>query len=497
MKKETAHSRRGSARPLALAIALCIASALALSCAGGQAASQGGSAGGFAPNSGDREYAAFVEANKGSVAQAALSNGIKVVLKRSSANKVLSVKVYFDGGTAMTPKAKAGLDGITLAMMARGSKSVGYDELQSRLYRDSAAIYGESANFDWSDFALGTLGKYSPELLPLFLDCLCDPAFSEADFKTVMNQATLALQNTLSDPWNAATAILHSSFFAGHPYEADFQGSLESLASITLDDVKANYARLMAGGRVTVVVVGDIAMDQILPPLEKGLGSLKKGSSVPAVQALRERPLFLSEPFEDSEGVAYVRGDFPFPAVGSKDYYALSLGFSILDDVLMDVVRVKNGACYSVWANSRGGRAPYGSIGVYKTAKPWAIKALLDESVGVILGGKSMGIGEDSDRYEDIDSTLPFYKSKFVFGFFEQQQTNASIADQLASSGFLAGDPLDYLGFAARVNSITKADIVSAFQRYVAKAKVAWIALGDPALLKKVDGAAYSAPFAK
>ena len=55
-------------------------------------------------------------------------------------------------------------------------------------------------------------------------------------------------------------------------------------------------------------------------------------------------------PYEPSGDAAYVRGNFPLPSPDHPDYLAIRLAFNMLDDLFFEILRTRNGACYSVRA---------------------------------------------------------------------------------------------------------------------------------------------------
>jgi predicted Zn-dependent peptidase len=191
------------------------------------------------------------------------------------------------------------------------------------------------------------------------------------------------------------------------------------------------------------------------------------------------------------------------PAPDSPDYPASLVAFDLLDDILFEILRTRNGACYSVEANVDGATASYGDITVFRTTVPGKVKRLVDESIGVLASGQSMsgnvtvsaagksGLGSataaQAAAFVPISQALPFYKLKFLTRFYSGQQTNRLIASQIAGSIFYHGDYRHYLLLVDRIGSVTADDVVRVAKRYLVDNPMLWIVLGDPALLKDVN----------
>ena len=322
------------------------------------------------------EPSKFMQANLPTIETRTLANGVTLIVKKNPANRVYSMKVAFKGGSAMTSPEKAGIEAMTLAMLARGSATYSYADIKRLQYELSSSIGYSAASYDWASFDLNTIDKYWDRMLDVYADCLLNPAFDAAQFSLVQNDFRVTIQKAAADPYSYAVTKLHDSMFAGHPYAADFGGSAASIAAITLDDVKAFYRDAIAAERMVVVAVGNFDTDALAASLNASVGAVPaKGATVPEVARYEAGRSLMLERFDKSKGIGYVRGDFPIAAPDSPDFATLQLAFSMLDELLFSIVRTDHGACYSVWSRAFGFKDPYGSLVVYKTDKPSDAKA--------------------------------------------------------------------------------------------------------------------------
>jgi zinc protease len=447
----------------------------------------------------------FAKDNLGSFTIGTLDNGIPVVIKRSTTNRILTVKAVLRGHVSFTPVQKAGLEAVMLRMLAKGSARYPYAEVQRALFEKSSALSASYTSFDMTSLDLITIDTYFDEMFGIFADAFLHPSWNAEEFPRVINDFKLAKQQAENDPFSLAVQLLHEGFFAGHPYEAIWDGAGYSLENITLADVKDYYTKTVTSGRLFLVAVGNFDPPKLLAKLNATFGTIpKSGYTRPALPSFegKVKPDLSVETFPQSEGLAYVRGDFALPAPDSADYPAILVAFSLLDDLLFEIVRTRNGACYSVWSTVHGFTASYGDITVFKTAVPGKVKPLVDEAIGVLASGRSMGgrvsasaegksgIGTaqeaKSASFVPLADALPFYKDQFLTKFYSGEQTNISIAAQIASSIVYRGDYRDFLLMIDRIRAVTPDDVVRAVKRYLVNAPTRWIALGDPAVLKDV-----------
>lgn len=437
---------------------------------------------------------AYMQANLPTIETRVLANGATLIVKKNPANRIFSMKIAFRGGSALVPPDKAGLEAMTLALMARGSIDHPYAELQRLQYEKSSSIGYTASSYDWSSLDLNTIDKYWDELFKIFADCALHPAFDPAQFAIVQNDFRVSIQKSMADPYNFAVTRLHDKMFAGHPYAAEFGGTAASVSSITLEDIKAFYERTMGADRMVVVAVGNFDADALAASLNATIGTIPaKSVVIPPVGRYKASAALYLEKFDKSKGVAYVRGDYPIADIKSPDFATQQLAYSMLDELLFSIVRTDHGACYSVWSRAFGFLNPYGSLVVYKTDKPSAAKGWVDESIALLASGKTLNIKGGSEKYAPIASTIDAYKAKYVNAFFGNQETNAQTATQLATSYLYFGDHTEYLRFIDKINAISADDVVAAVNAYVVNAPISWIVVADQATLAAVDKTKFAA----
>ena len=292
-----------------------------------------------------------------------------------------------------------------------------------------------------------------------------------------------------ADPYSLASQILSDSFFGGHVYQTDIDGSLEDLDGITLSDVKGYYADYLTPDRIFFVAVGDFDPESLRDELNADFGVLPitgetfrpAGPLTPPAEST-----VLTEPFADSPGLAYVRGNWVIPEISAEDKAALELGLSLLDDILFQVVRTENSACYSIWANLYDFQAKYASFGVFKTQVPYEVDEMIMEAVDILASGRCMSTSPSGDDpYVPIDEALEFYKAQFVTEYYTDQQTNGSVASQIGTSYLYDGDPAVYRSESNLWESVSAEAIVGVIKKYVVGQPIMWIVLGGEDVIGK------------
>jgi zinc protease len=452
----------------------------------------------------------FVEQNRQTITRYTLKNGIPLVIKKNENNRVFSLLIGLKGNVIYTPEGKAGIEGITLQVLTKGSRKCSYETLQRILFKKSSGINAFYSSFDYSAFSLFTLDKYFTEIFPVYMDCFLHPAWDEKQFELVLNDMKIKYQQEMNDPYSRLVTKLHEYFFKAHPYLDYFGGTAESLKSITLQDVKDYYNTTFTPQRMYVVAVGNFDEQMLFDKLNSSLGQLPSPAGlegdkqVPSFSEIDQSELFL-EAFAASQGVAFVRGDFPVPNRNHADYPAIVLACAMLDDLLFEIVRIQHGAGYGVWANAFGFEQNYASIVVYKTTVPEKVKLYIDMALALMIQGRCVGakvsasaagkggIGESEDpelkqgTFVPIAEALEFYKAQFITGYYGTQATNSSIAVQILSSLIYTDDPVSYLYFVEEIKAVTDQDIARVIKKYFYEQPKMWMVLSSDDVLEKIN----------
>ncbi len=436
----------------------------------------------------------FYKSNIGDFETRTLSNGIKLYVKRNRTNRVLNLKLVLLGGSSVVPPAKAGLEGTTLALMARGSAAYDYESILDAEYRTSSGI-SYTAGYDYSSYDLNCIDTYLPELLDIFLDGFLRPAFRPERFEDVRNEAAQAQESRMGDPDQRGRYLGTQAIFAGHPYASDPAGTPESLEAVTLEDVKAHHGTLLNADRIFLAAVGNYDIDALAAKLESALGSVPKKGAVAPVTAppATSGPLIL-EAHPASEGVAYIQGYFRIPGRQEKDYVPFAIAADMLDDLMFNVVREKYGACYSVGTIFRPAAASYGILWIYQASDIEGIRKYVKEASDHLAAGKLIRSKDPSSgQYvlASVEDRLPAYRNKYVNAVFANQRTNADIAAQVVRSVVYAGDPADYLRTPDRIAAVTPADIRRVYKTWFLDQSFRWVIVSDEAGLKRVPEGDY------
>jgi zinc protease len=210
-----------------------------------------------------------------------LSNGMQVLVVENHELPSLSLNVVFPVGTSSDTAGKTGLVDLLAAVWNEGTQTRSSEQIAEALANIGARL-SVSADWDTSGARLYMLKRTLPQALDVFADILQNPAFPADELERQRNIAIGRLLQVRNEP-NALASLATAAKLYGpeHPYGRPEYSSERSLKSISRDDLEAFYRAHVRPDLASLIAVGDITADEIVPALERTLGGWKSSGSPP------------------------------------------------------------------------------------------------------------------------------------------------------------------------------------------------------------------------
>lgn len=225
-----------------------------------------------------------------------LGNGVRVFLVEDHRAPLVSVEVRVAGGSVEDPAGKEGAASLVATLLGKGAGS-----------RD-AATFQEAVDFVGGTFGTGSARRWltvAAEFpkehaaleMELVADALMRPHLAADEFEKERRLAIDGIRQEKQQPRDIVRVYHAGWFYGAHPYAKPPGGDENSLASLTLEHVKAAARRALAPSRTWIAVAGDFDPAAMRSQIEARFGGWDaKGAppaTVPPVEAPKGRGLLL------------------------------------------------------------------------------------------------------------------------------------------------------------------------------------------------------------
>ena len=210
-----------------------------------------------------------------------LSNGLKVILAQRDAVPLVNFNLLVDAGYAADQFGRPGTASLTMSMLDEGTKRRNALEISEELAMLGASL-GAGSDLDMSAVSMSSLKQNLDGSLDLFADVILNPAFPEADLERLRKQQLAAIQREKVTPIAMALRVFPKLLYGeGHAYSLPLTGSgtEADVSALTRDDLVHFHQTWFKPNNATLVVVGDVSMDEIKPKLENLFKGWKSGDT--------------------------------------------------------------------------------------------------------------------------------------------------------------------------------------------------------------------------
>ncbi|MDF2459026.1 MAG: putative Zn-dependent peptidase family [Nitrospira sp.] len=260
-----------------------------------------------------------------------LSNGMKVLLVEMPKAPVATVQVWYKVGSRNEVMGRAGLSHMLEHMMFKGTAKYPKGSF-SRLIRKNGGMDNAFTSQDFTAYFENLAADRVQLALEMEADRMQGLILDQNELKTerevVKEERRL---RTEDDPQGALVEALFAQAYLSHPYHWPVIGWFGDLDAMTLDDLQRHYDTYYSPNNATLIVVGDIKAEQLLPTIKHLFEPIPRGPEPKPVATMEaeqkgERRFLLKREAQ----VPFVMMGYRVPNYTSEDSYALDVLESIL-----------------------------------------------------------------------------------------------------------------------------------------------------------------------
>ncbi len=394
------------------------------------------------------------------IAERRLSNGMRVIVAKSTDLPIMNAQLVIPGGAASDPADLPGLSSLTASLATQGAGGRTAPEIASALEALGANL-GGGAGPDATTIFLSAPTASAEAAGAIFSDVVLAPTFAEEELQRSRTRVGNALRVSLSQPGPLADAVLARVAYGGAAYGAPVTGTPESLARITRQAVMDQHRTGWRSEQSTLIITGGMSAEEGFAFAERTLGGWgQKANAAPRIgvragEAQPPRVVVVDLP---GAGQAAVAAAVRAPLRSSDDWYPMAVASAIMgggqNGHLFQEIRAKRGLSYGAYT-SLGARVEPGLL----TASTQTKNESAAEVVGLVLAEF------DRLRTEPVPAEEVDNRETFVTGGFTRAlETTGGLGGFLADAVVLGLPLTEMQAYPDRVRATTPETLRAAAQ---------------------------------
>ena len=405
-----------------------------------------------------------------------LSNGLPVWIVELHEVPVVQVNLLLRSGTANDPAGKYGIASLTAAMLTEGAGTRSSLEIADAVDFLGADL-DVSSGIDATSVRLHAPVARLGDALPVMADVALRPTFPKDELERQRQQRLTNLIQAKDDPGTiAALAFSRTLYGPTHRYGTATMGTMETIRAFVVDDLRAFYAATYRPDNATLLVVGDVTPERVLPLLESSFGGWKTQGAAPVSVKLADvaQPTARTVYLVDKPGApqTQVRIGWIGVARSTPDFFPLQVLNTILGGAFSSRLnlnlREKHGYTYGAGSSfdMRATPGPFSaSAGVQTDKTKESLQEFFNELNGILQPVPP----------EELTRAKNYVAMRFPGGF----ETTGDISRRLEDV-VTYGLPDDYFSnYVQRIQAVTAADVQRVAKKYIDPSKMAVVVVGD------------------
>ena len=421
-----------------------------------------------------------------------LKNGLKIFGIQNSEIPLVRFNLTIDGGQLLESMDKLGVANLTADLLNKGTKNKTVKELEEKIQELGASIYIYSSKENIT-ISGTTLAKNYNKTLALAQEMLLEPRFDEKEFDLLKKAAIASLRQQEASP-NAVARNAYNQLIYGKENirSKNTLGTISSVASISLGDIKNFYNNYISPSVSKMLVVGDISEENVIASLSSLNSNWKTKEVIIPEYKTPDAPTKPAVYFYDIPNAKQSVLQFGAPALAAtdKDFYPATvmnyiLGGGSFASRLTQELREGKGYTYGIRSGFSGTKAK----GAFTISSGVRSNVTLESAQ---LVKKILQEYPTTFSDKDLETTKGFL-IKSNARAFETANAKLRMLSNISNYGLKANYVNDRENY---VKNVTKEQIKELANKYVNPDKMIWLVVGDAETqLERMKELGYGDPF--
>lgn len=411
------------------------------------------------------------EFNFPTITETVMDNGLEVVVIEQPNMPIISLDVYFAGGSTAAPQDLPGLASMAGDLITRGTSTRSAQDIAGAIEQVGGAV-GSGAGSDSMSVGVFALIEDTELAFDLLADMTLNANFPENEVERERAERISALEANMAEPSYVAGRTFGKALYEGHPYGNAV--TFAALEAITRDDMVAFYESRRQPDNAVLIIAGAISTEDGLAYAEQHFADWEGSAEAVDFPALPEHSgqQFLLVDRPGSTQANFLLGNIAIQGA-SLDYFPARVMNHVLGGTfssrLVQNIREEKGYTYSI-GSGFSYPADTGRFVVSAAVRNDVIAQALEEVFAEIERIQTEPLTD-----EEINDARDGIVGEWVFGLETYQDFVEAVA-----SYKIRGVELDRLNkWLGHIKAVTKDDVLEVANTYIHPEDFIIVVVGD------------------
>lgn len=412
-----------------------------------------------------------------------LPNGLRVLAVEDRRLPLVAASLQVLAGHAYAPPEKAGLAALTAALLREGTKTRSSQQIAASVDGAGGQLNATAGN-DVATVSMAFLKSHAELGFELMADIAQNPAFAAEEIERQRQQVQSSLAVQYANAQYLAGAAAARAILGTHPYAWPGDGTPESIAALTREDLAGFYEKHYAPNRSWLVIAGDLSAEEAFTRAEKWFGGWRRqgpaDEPLPPAPAPQPHVLVIDMPTENQTQIAVGHAGIPR---NHPDYIALQIGNQIFGGSFNSRLNMKLRANEGLTYGASSYFEPSRFAGIFE-ASTFTRTAKTGEAIRMLVD-----LMKEFRANPATEAEFEEAKAYLSGSFAIATEAASSVASRvLAAEVYGLGS--DYWArYRERLERVTRAEVEAAVRRFLQPDRLAITAVGNSkAFVKDLEG---------
>jgi len=202
-----------------------------------------------------------------------LKNGMTVLVRPMHHIPKVSVQVWYNVGSKDEKSGEKGIAHLIEHMIFKGTDTLSESDINTITHMLSGGA-NAFTSYDYTGYLFNMPTHHWKSVLPILADCMSNVSFKDDQLNSEMKAVIQELKMYRDSYHSALIEEMMTAIFPDHPYHHPIVGYKQDLWSVHGKDLRSFYKKHYLPNNATLVVVGDVEVDDVFALAEEFFGKI-------------------------------------------------------------------------------------------------------------------------------------------------------------------------------------------------------------------------------